>query len=145
MVRSISVLIRTWRMRRSFSWVFQHRLVRRRAVSQYRSTMSEPQQEPDKNSERSSERESPRPRSTAEWTTLVGSLVVVALLIGAALYEHFGREELPGTWISIEIATEDAVQRDDVFYIPFTAINRGSKPAEDTTIMFEIKDGEETV
>jgi uncharacterized protein (TIGR02588 family) len=77
--------------------------------------------------------------------TLVGSLIVVALLIGAALYEQFAREEVPGTWISVDVAIADAVRRDDAFYIPFTAINRGAEPAEDVTIIFEIKSGDETV
>jgi uncharacterized protein (TIGR02588 family) len=100
---------------------------------------------PDQGRTQSSEQKSSRSRSTAEWTTLIGSLVVVALLIGAALYEHFAREEVPGTWISIDVATDEAVQRDDLFYIPFTAANRGTKPAEDVTIMFTIERDGETV
>jgi uncharacterized protein (TIGR02588 family) len=87
--------------------------------------------------------ELPRARSTAEWTTVVGSLVVVALLIGAAIYEHFVREEVPGTWISIEVRTDEARHRDDVYYIPFTATNRGTDPAEDVSFMFSItREGE---
>lgn len=95
--------------------------------------------------EQAEQQPEPRVRSTAEWATLIGSLIVVALLIGAALYEHFAREEVSGTWISIDVAVDEAVQRDGVFYVPFTATNRGAKPAEDVTIVFTISGDGETV
>jgi len=93
----------------------------------------------------SEKRQTPRARTTAEWTTLIGSLAVVLALVGAALYEHFGQDEPSGTWLEVEVAPERAVQRGDEFYVPFVVMNRGSKPAEDVAVIFEVMDGETLV
>lgn len=99
-------------------------------------------------SERSTNQDQPpaaRPRSAAEWTTLLVSLTVVFLLVGAALYEHFGREEPPGTEIEVRVLSAEALLRSDLYYVPFKVINRGAAPARDVTVVFEVKRGEEVV
>ena len=88
------------------------------------------------------DRVSHTPRGTAEWATLLGSLVVIAILAGAALYEHFVRDEPAGTWLEVEVNADNAVQRGDHHYVPFVVTNRGSEPAEDIAVFFEISDGE---
>lgn len=85
------------------------------------------------------------PRSSAEWTTLLGSLLVISILVGAALYEQFARDEPAGTWLEVDIDTAAAVKRGDQHYIPFVVTNRGSDPAEDVAVVFEISDGKTVV
>lgn len=85
------------------------------------------------------------PRSAAEWTVLAISAIVVALLVGAALYEHYGQEEPPGIRIAVELSLDQAEARDGLTYIPFIVRNTGRLPAESVVIRFEIKLGEETV
>ena len=84
-------------------------------------------------------------RSTAEWTTLMASALVVLLLIGAALYEHFLRDEPPGVHIAVELALDRVEERDGLTYVPFTVVNTGAAPAENVVVLFEIKQGDETV
>jgi uncharacterized protein (TIGR02588 family) len=84
-------------------------------------------------------------RSIAEWTTLIVSALFVAALVGAALYEHFAREEPPGVRIAVELALDEADVRGGLTYIPFTVVNTGADPAESVVVLFEIKQGEETV
>jgi uncharacterized protein (TIGR02588 family) len=85
------------------------------------------------------------PRSIAEWTTLLGSLVIIAILAGAALYEQFARDEPAGTWLAVDVDAAAAVKRGDQHYVPFVVTNRGSKPAEDVAVIFEISNGESVV
>jgi len=87
----------------------------------------------------------PEGRSAAEWTTLAASALVVALLVGAALYEHFVRDEPAGVRIAVEVALDQAEARDGVTYIPFTVVNTGRAPAENVVVLFEITLGGETV
>jgi uncharacterized protein (TIGR02588 family) len=84
-------------------------------------------------------------RSTGEWTTLAASAVVVLVLIGAALYEHFLRDEPLGARIAVELALDRAEERDGLTYIPFTVVNTGAAPAENFGILFAIKQGDQTV
>lgn len=84
----------------------------------------------------------PEGRNAAEWITLGVSFLVVTLMVGTALYEHFAREEPPGSWILVEIDVARAVHRGDLFYVPFTVRNAGTAPAEDVAVVFAIKDGE---
>jgi uncharacterized protein (TIGR02588 family) len=94
---------------------------------------------------RTHDRVSRTPRSTAEWATLVGSLIVITILVGAALYEQFARDEPAGTWLEVEIDAAAAVKRGDQYYVPFLVTNRGSDPAEDVAVVFEISDGDSVV
>ncbi|MEA2510664.1 MAG: hypothetical protein QOJ59_151 [Thermomicrobiales bacterium] len=105
----------------------------------------EPQDDRADDSDRGDDRQAPQARSAAEWTTLLGSLIVVAVLIGAAFYEHFGRDEPAGTWLAVELAPERSAKRGDQFYIPFVVTNQGTNPAEDVAVVFEVKDGETIV
>ncbi|MGH2558537.1 MAG: hypothetical protein ACRDJH_05690 [Thermomicrobiales bacterium] len=82
-------------------------------------------------------------RNAAEWITLLVSFLVVALLVGAALYEQLAREEPSGSWIAVELNLDQAVRRDDLFYIPFVARNAGTAAAEDVVVVFAIMDGDE--
>jgi uncharacterized protein (TIGR02588 family) len=85
----------------------------------------------------------PPARNAAEWITLSISFLVVAVLVGAALYEELARDEPPGSWISVELDFDRAVKRDDLFYIPFVARNDGAAPATDVAVVFTVMDGEE--
>ncbi len=87
----------------------------------------------------------PPPRTVAEWTTLAVSVAVAAVLVGLALYEQFVDEELPGARVSIALAVEEAEERDGFFYVPFDVANAGAQPAESVVVVFEVRQGEETV
>ena len=84
-------------------------------------------------------------RSAAEWTTLTVSTLVIALLVGAALYEHATSDEPSGIHVTVEVALDRAEQRDGLTYVPFEVVNTGAAPAENVVVMFEIKRGDETV
>ena len=87
----------------------------------------------------------PGPRSGAEWTTLAVSAVVVAALVGAALYEEFARAEPGGTRLRVTVAVDSAEEREGAYYVPWTVENDGDEPAEAVTLVFTVKRGEETV
>ena len=86
--------------------------------------------------------ERPGPRSTAEWTTLGISAVVVLFLVGTALAEVFARDDPTGAWISIDIALDEAEVRDDQTYVPYTVRNDGADAVTDIVVVFEILQGE---
>lgn len=79
------------------------------------------------------------PRNSAEKVTLAVSLGVIILLIGAALFEQFGRSEPPGTLIEVELRVAEAVARDGFYYIPFEVSNAGTDPAQDVIVIFEVQ------
>jgi uncharacterized protein (TIGR02588 family) len=112
---------------------------RRRNASQ----QSVKEREPD--GSRSGERERPKGRSAAEWTTLIVSVLVIAIIVGAALYEHFANGEPPGVQISVDVAIDRIDTRDGQNYVPFTVTNVGADPAQDVVVIFEIKQGDDTV
>ena len=87
----------------------------------------------------------PKPRTTAELTTLAVSLLITLALVGAALYEDFAQDEPAGTWVTVRVAVEQAERRGDRFYVPFTVANAGAEPAENVTVVFEVKRGEEVL
>ncbi len=87
----------------------------------------------------------PSPRTAAEWTTFAVSVVIAAALVGVALYEQFVAKEAPGVRVDIELAVGRAERRDGVFYVPFEVANAGARPAENVVVVFEVKQGEETV
>jgi uncharacterized protein (TIGR02588 family) len=80
-------------------------------------------------------------RNVAEWTTLLISFAVVFATVSVALFEHFAREEPPGTWLTVELDLEQVVRRDAVYYLPYTVRNDGSNPAEAVGIIFTVRDG----
>ena len=84
-------------------------------------------------------------RTAAEWTTLAVSIVVVAGLVGAGLYEYSRRDDAPGAWINVELATDETERREDQHYIPYTVENVGDQPAEGVVVVFEVKAGAEVV
>lgn len=82
--------------------------------------------------------EGPEGRTTAEWVTLGVSIVIVALMIGAAIYEHVARDEPAGVRVAVRLDLEGARERDGLTYIPWTVENTGRDPAEQVVIQFEI-------
>jgi len=89
--------------------------------------------------------EQPVRRTTAEKVTLAASVVIVALLVGAALWEQFVLDEPDGSWVEVTVAVDRAERRGGLTYVPYTVANRGRDPAENVTVVFEFKQGEETV
>ena len=87
----------------------------------------------------------PKPRTIAEWTTLAVSLLITFALVGAALYEYVAQDEPAGTWITVRVAVDQAERREDRYYVPFTVANAGAEPAENVTLVFEVKRGEEVL
>ena len=81
-------------------------------------------------------------RTAAEWTTLVVSVVVTAVLVGVALYEHYSGDEPSGAWARVEVRTDGATRRGDRYYVPFTVANAGGEAATDVTVLFTVKQGE---
>ncbi len=84
-------------------------------------------------------------RTIAEWTTLIGSVIVIALLVGAALYEHLVHDEPAGVRVAVVLALDQAESRDGLTYVPFTVVNTGAAPAENVVVLFAIKQSEVTV
>ncbi len=89
--------------------------------------------------------EQPSPRSTAEWTTLGISAVVVLILVGAALAEIFVRDDPAGGWISIDIALTEAEVRNGQAYIPYSVRNDGGAAVTDIVVLVEILQGETVI
>jgi len=89
----------------------------------------------------------PRPggRTAAEWTTLAVSIVVVGALVGAAVFEYFGRAEATGAQVHVELAVDEAERRGDHYYVPYTVVNVGGEPAEGVVVVFEVEQGAEVV
>jgi uncharacterized protein (TIGR02588 family) len=75
----------------------------------------------------------------------VVSVVIIAALAGAALYEHFARGKPAGAVVRIDLAVERAARRGDAYYVPFTVSNAGADAATDVAVRFAVKRGEEEV
>lgn len=71
--------------------------------------------------------------------------MVVAALVGAALFEHFARSEPAGTQVGVELAIDQAHRRGALYYVPYTVRNAGTAPAEAVVVVFEVRQGEEVV
>lgn len=95
--------------------------------------------------EQTAQSDQPPPRSAAEWLTLAVSTLIVAALIGAALYEHLGNDEPPGVRVEIQVDLARVERRETRYYVPFTVTNTGAEPAEAVSLVFEIKQGEEVL
>lgn len=79
-------------------------------------------------------------RRPAEWVTLAVSLLIVSVLMGAALYEHFMNDEPSGVHIQVAVDVDHAESRDGQSYIPFSVTNTGREPAEQVVIQFDLTD-----
>lgn len=84
-------------------------------------------------------------RNLAEWVTLAVSIAIVAGFVGAALHEEFFHREPPGAIIRVALEIDQAERRGDRFYVPFDVANDGGAPAEDVTLVFEVRQGEQVV
>lgn len=84
-------------------------------------------------------------RSLAEWITLAISALIVAALIGAALVEHFWLDEVQGVALDVTLDQGQTRQVDDLYHLPFAVKNAGSEGAENVTIAFAVRDGEQTM
>lgn len=84
-------------------------------------------------------------RNVAEWVTFGVSALIVAALIGAALVEYFLLDESQGVQVEVTVASDQARQVGDVFYVPFTVRNRGSQGAENVKVTFTVLNGELTL
>lgn len=84
-------------------------------------------------------------RNAAEWATLAASIVILAAFIGAALSEHFLRDEPPGAVLRVELQLDQTERRGDRFYVPFVVANTGGEPASDVALLFEVRQGEEVI
>ena len=87
----------------------------------------------------------PQHRTTAEWTTLAISTVVVLALVGAALAEIFRRDDPSGAVITVEVAVDRAEVRDGQTYIPYEIRNDGADAATDIVAIIEFTQGEQVV
>lgn len=95
--------------------------------------------------EQTSQSDQPPPRSAAEWVTLAVSTLIIAALIGAAIYEHLANDEPTGVRVEIQVDLERAERRETLYYVPFTVTNTGAEAAEAVGLVFEIKQGEEVL
>jgi uncharacterized protein (TIGR02588 family) len=109
----------------------------RGAADEVRGDTGEPVEEHDA----PTERETSHGRNVAEWTTLLISFAVVFATVSLALFEHFAREEPPGTWLTVELDLEQVVRRDALYYLPYTVRNDGSDAAEAVGIIFTVRAG----
>jgi len=94
---------------------------------------------------RDNDRDVKQGRNGAEWVTLAVSIAILAVFVGAALYEQFVNAEPAGAILRVELSLDQTEQRGDRFYVPFDVTNSGGDPASDVAVLFEVRQGEEVI
>jgi uncharacterized protein (TIGR02588 family) len=80
--------------------------------------------------------EKPNRRSLAEWISFGVSLSILALLVGAIVYQWITEENQPPI---LSVTTEKNIrQAKGQFYVPFTVANTGNETAESVEVMAEL-------
>lgn len=84
-----------------------------------------------------------RSRSSAEWTTLIITSLIVAAMVAALIWHSL----TGGDDVSFEVTIDDAsiAQHGDAFHVPFAVQNTGKATAEDVLVVVELMDGDQTV
>jgi uncharacterized protein (TIGR02588 family) len=82
-----------------------------------------------------------RRKSTAEWVTLLLSVLVVGALIVVALAEESRRQEGDAAGLQVTFDSEHVAQRGGSFYVPYTVLNTGSEAISSAEIWIEVSDG----
>jgi uncharacterized protein (TIGR02588 family) len=79
-------------------------------------------------------------RTTAEWTTLGVSLVILLGIFGVISWLSFQGETQPAT-IAVESSLQDVRYEGDLYYLPVEVINRGDQTVEDVLVQAELDVG----
>lgn len=87
----------------------------------------------------------PAGRNVAEWVVLIASALIVAGLVGLAIYEYVIRDEPPGVRISVEVHVDQAQERDGAWYVPFSIHNNGAEPAQSVVVSFSVIQGDQVM
>jgi uncharacterized protein (TIGR02588 family) len=84
-------------------------------------------------------------RSTAERITTAISVLLIAALAGAILYEGYATGQSEPARLEVTVLEAEIEQRGDDFYIPIEILNDGDQTVEEVTVSIELRDGEEVV
>jgi uncharacterized protein (TIGR02588 family) len=84
-------------------------------------------------------------RSTAEKITTAISVLLIAALAGAILYEGYATGQAEPARLEVTVLEAEIEQRGDDFYIPIKILNDGDQTVEEVTVSIEVLDGEEVV
>lgn len=84
-------------------------------------------------------------RTTAEKITTAISILLIALLAGAILYEGYATGQADPATLEVEVRSDEIEQRGDAFYVPVEIVNSGDETVEEVTVSIEVLDGETVV
>jgi len=87
----------------------------------------------------------PDSRSMPELVTTAISLLLIALLAAAILYDGYATGASTPAAIEITVDIDATHQAGDAFYIPFDVHNNGDQTIEQALITFEVYDGDNLV
>lgn len=86
-----------------------------------------------------------RGRTTAQRVTTIISVLLIAALIGAILYEGYAGPGDEPAQINVEVRQDQAEQRGEKFYVPIAVRNTGDETVEEIVIGVEVMRGEELI
>ena len=84
-------------------------------------------------------------RSTAQLITTVISVLLIALLAGAILYEGYVDRANSPAEIRVAVQTDQAEQRGEHWYVPILIRNLGDDTVEELVIAIDVRRGDETI
>lgn len=84
-------------------------------------------------------------RTTPEKITTAISVLLIAVLAGAILYEGYASGQSDPARLEVTVLTEEIEQRGDAFYVPVEVVNEGDQTVEQVSVGIEVRDGEQIV
>ena len=84
-------------------------------------------------------------RTTAEKVTTAVSVLLIAALAGAILYEGYATGQADPAILEVTVLSAEIEQRGDDFYIPVEIHNDGDATVEEIAVSIELLDGESVV
>lgn len=84
-------------------------------------------------------------RTTAEKLTTLISVLLIAFLACAILYEGYATGQADPATLEVTVLMAEIEQRGDAFYIPIEILNDGDQTVEEVAVGIEILDGETVV
>lgn len=87
----------------------------------------------------------PQGRTVAQVVTTALSVLLIAMLIGAILYEGYAGPGDEPAQIEVDVLQDQAEHRGERFYVPIAVRNTGDETVEEIVIGIEVMRGEELV
>lgn len=84
-------------------------------------------------------------RSTAEKITTIISVLLIAALAGAILYEGYATGQSEPATLEVTVLSDQIEQRGGDFYVPVEITNDGDQTVEEVVVNIELLDGESVV